>query len=244
MRKIEFFSSVDGVADAFPIKPASEFTFKWVEATRRDYKEYVKKEVGRGVHVYRCPGIFDVMGTGYIVPLPWDIRIETNGDEENFKWEIPTADIVDLFKAEIVIGHSPKGSSKFMPVKPGSLETIIKINSPWHIIAPSDVKFLIIPIPYPDSYDFESVIGILDPSISSELNFQLRWNVLNGNYTIKAGTPMFQIIPLANERFDFDIRNMNDKDKKWLEKRRYFNNSTFLMNRPLIRKMYQKFFGV
>jgi len=244
MRKIEFFSCVDGVADAFPIKPATEFNFKWVEATRRDYKEYVKKEVGRGSHVYRCPGIFEVMETGYIVPMPWDIRIETNGDDENFKWEIPSADITNLFEAEIAIGHSPKGSTKFMPVRPGSLETVIKINSPWHIIAPSDIKLLIIPIPYPDTYEFENVIGILDPSISSELNFQLRWNVLNGKHTIKAGTPMFQIIPLSPERFDCDVRNMNEKDEKWLKKRRYFNNSTFLMNRPLIRRMYQKFFGL
>lgn len=243
MRKIEFFSSIDGLQDAFPIKLASEQNFKWVDQARKNYKSHVQQEEGRQAHIYRCPGIFDVMESGYIIPMPWDLTIETNGMED-FKWHVPTGDIVDLFHHTVASGHKPGTTSNLLPPKAGSFDTVIKINTPWNIIAPPDVKFLMIPIPYPDSYEFEGLIGILDPGLSTEVNVQLRWNIPEGRYTIKAGTPLAQLIPLTSEKFMLETRYMTDKDERWLKKRQYFNNATFLMNRPLLKKMYAKFFGI
>lgn len=242
MRKIICFSSVDGVADAFPIDHARNFKFKWVDTVRKDYKEAAEKnQYKKFNHLARCPGVFDLMNTGYIIPMPWDITIETDGDGMNFAWSLPTKDIEDLFESPIITGHMPNGIAKNLPTRPFSLDSIIKLNTPWHIITPPGVKFIMVPIAYPDSFEFENVIGILDTSISSEVNLQLRWNVTNGIHTIKAGTPMVQLIPLTDEKFVLEVRNQTEKDKQWLKKRRYLNNCTYFMKRTMIQSVYHKF---
>ena len=58
------------------------------------------------------------------------------------------------------------------------------------------MKFLFLPMPYPDHYDWESSSGVLEPALSSELNVQLYWNVEEGERFIKAGTPLMQIVPI------------------------------------------------
>jgi hypothetical protein len=245
MRKVLFFSSVEGVADAYPIKPAREFKFKWVEAAQHDYKNYLKSNLpGTTHHLRRCPGIFELMDTGWIVPIPWDFVVKTErSDSNNFGWEIPSGDILHIFPGEPASGHMGDGIARSLPKKPNTLESIVKINTPWSIAAPEGVRFLIIPLPYPDSYEFESTMGILDPATSTEVNFQLRWNVLNGEHLIKAGTPMMQIIPLTDEKFETIVRDATEDDNKWLKRRRYLQNNTFILDKPMLRKVYNKFFG-
>jgi hypothetical protein len=243
MRKITFFSTINGVADAFPIQPARNFKFNWVDSVREDFKsqnERIKRE--KVNHLARCPGVNEIMNIGYIIPMPWDITIETDGDLLNFGWSIPSKDIQDIFDSPVITAHHPNGVAKGLPIKPNAMESIIKLNTPWHAIVPEGVKFLMIPIPYPDTFEFENVSGVLDVSISSEINFQLRWYVTEGIHTIKAGTPMVQLIPMTEEKFDLEVRNVDENDKIWLEKRRYLNNCTFTMKRNLIQSLYRKFF--
>lgn len=244
MREIVFFSMINGVADAFPIDHAKNFKFNWAESARKDYKEKIEIDPGiRFNHLYRCPGIFDLLNNGFIMPLPWDVTIETNGDGEHFAWSFPSNDLQSLFQPPLLTGHFADKTAKYLPHKPGTLKTIIKLNTPWHVIVPEDVKFMMIPIPYPDNYDFENVPGILDPSLSSEINFQLRWNVLDGIRTIRAGTPMAQIVPMTNEKFKLTVRNGTAKDLEWVEKRKYLNNCTMAIKRPMVQNLYKKYFN-
>ena len=234
---------MNGVADAFPIIPAKSASFNWVEKSRNDYKKELEQNKGtRFPHLYRCPGIFEISSLGYIMPMPWEVSIETKGDGKHFAWSFPSEDLQSMFQPPLITSHFADKTAKFLPMKPNSLESIIKLNTPWHCIVPEDVKFLMLPIPYPDNYDFENVPGVLDNSISSEINFQLRWNILDGIRTIKAGTPMAQLIPLTSERFKLTVRNATSKDLEWIRKRNYFNNCTMTINRPLIQKMYKQFF--
>jgi hypothetical protein len=244
MREIVFFSTVNGVADAFPINYSKNFKFDWVEAVRKDYKEELdKNKHTRFNHAYRCPGIFDLMGQGFIIPMPWDVSIETRGDGKDFAWSFPSGDLQEIFDSPLITGHRSDAIAKNLPINPGSLSTIIKLNTPWHIIAPADVKFLMISIPYPDTFEFESAMGILDPGISSEINFQLKWNILDGIYTIRAGTPMVQLIPLTDEKFKLTVRNGTAKDLEWVKKRKYLNNCTIMLKRPMIQNLYKKYFS-
>lgn len=243
MREIVFFSTMNGVADAFPIVPAKNFSFNWVEKSRNDYKKELEKNKGtRFPHLYRCPGIFDIMSSGYIMPMPWDVTIETKGDGKHFGWNFPSEDLQTMFRPPLITSHFADQTAKYLPIKPNTLETIIKLNTPWHCIVPENVKFLMLPVPYPDDYDFENVPGLLDNSLSSEINFQLRWNILNGVKTLKAGTPMAQLIPLTTEKFKLVVRNANDRDLEWIEKRNYYNNCNMVINRPLMQKLYRKYF--
>ena len=243
MRTIEFFNIVQGVADIYPVIKSSEYRPSWVSACKKDYDEKKANMDGdKFFHTYRCPGIFDLMTYGYILTCPWDVTIETNGDGEDFRWRVPSPELSNLLGDEPIQGHMSTAIAKTLPVKEGRLRSVIKFTTGWHIIAPKGVKFLIIPLPYPDTFEFESATGVLDPSISTELNAQVYWNVTNGRHTVKAGTPLCQFIPLTDEKFKIETRNATSEDYKWVEKRRYFLNMHFTTRRNVFKELYRKIF--
>jgi len=241
MRTIEFFSTVDGLADACPIIPAKDYTAKWMAAARQDYIEELKMQTGKWSHIYQCPGIFDLFNHGYIIPMWHDVSIKTNGNATGFSYLMPTDSLEKIIPSNPV-GKHIDGLDKFIPSRPWSLNNVIKLNTPWNVIAPKGIKFLLIPISYPDSFEFEAAPGILDPGYSSEINLQIHWNILNGEYVLKAGTPMAHLIPLSEENFNMVCRTMNEHDKKWIHKRTFFNHFTFKLKRNLIKEVYYKHF--
>lgn len=245
MKKIEFYSKISGVPDLYPIVEAKDALPAWAKSARDSYIKKKENTVGRMNHIYQCPGIFDLFRHGYIVPMWHDLIITTNGSKDEFTWTIPEAQLaeLDIERQGHIVESQSNGLGSVVPIKPWSLDTLIKINTPWHIVAPRGVKFLIIPIAYPDSFEFESSIGILDPGYSNEINIQLYYNVPKGNVMIKAGTPLAQIIPLSEQKFELVCREMNAIDSLWLKKNKYFNAANFKIRRNFIKEIYYKHFG-
>lgn len=240
MPKIEFVSLVEGVADAYPIYEAKNFRTKWMKAALQEYKD--KKTKGEMFnHIALCPGIFDLYNYGYIVPMWHEAMIETIDDSGHFRWTIPDGEALKIDGVEHVIGSHTDEIKNSLPKRPYSMPGVIKFNTPWRIIAPRDTKFLMIPINYPDEYMFEAATGILDIGISNEINVQVHWNV-KGVGTVKAGTPMCQLIPLSNEKYDFVVRDATNHDKLWEKKRRYINGATFFPNRQKLKELFYKHF--
>lgn len=240
--KIEFFSTVDGLAEACPIIPASEYRAAWMKRAQSDYKDKIKKSEGRLNHIYQCPGIFDLAKTGFIVPMWHDVAIEPH-EGGDFKYTIPSSDLIDLSFGKEIISRQTTGVETLMPVRPWTFGPLLKINMPWHVIAPKGVKMLMIPFPYPDSFEIESSIGMLDPSVSSEINVQAYCNVQRGRFVLKAGTPLAQLIPLTEKNYELVVRNATEKDLKWERKRKFLMNYTFTLKRNLIKDIYYKYFG-
>lgn len=243
MKKIEFFSTVDGLADACPIIKASEYRPAWMSLAREEYIKMKKQRNDRFSHVYQCPGIFDLYNHGFIVTLWHDVIIKTNGDDKGFAWIIPASDLTELNEKKTLITTHDNSIGKFIPVRPGSIPQVVKFNTPWHVVAPKGVKFLMMPIAYPDSFEFESTVGILDPGISSELNIQVNWNIKYGERTLKAGTPLAHLIPLSEESFDMECRTATELDLRWLKRRNFLNNFTFKPKRNMIKDFYYKHFS-
>ena len=243
MKKIEFYSTVPGLPDLFPIVNAKEAMPAWAKAARDSYIKKKKQSIGGMNHVYQCPGIFDLLNQGYVVPMWHDVIINTNGDPDSFNWTVPTSDLADLTPEVNLIEPQSNGIGAIMPIKPWSLNTLIKVNTPWRVVAPRGVKLLMLPIAYPDRFEFESSIGILNPGHSNEINIQLYYNVQKGDVMIKAGTPLAHIIPLSESNFDLVCREMNNIDKLWQAKKKYFSNATFKLKRNVIQDLYYKHFG-
>ena len=242
MDTIEFFSVAPGLPELFPIIPASQYRAQWMIAAKNDWVETKQKYTkSRLTHLYQCPGIFDLFNHGYIIPLWHDLLIKTDGNNKNFSWSIPSGTLNNYRGKEVVGTHKP-GLDKFLPKRPWSLDQVVKLDTPWNVIAPKGVKFLMLPIAYPDDFTFENAIGILDPSISTEVNLQLHWNNVKGETLLKAGTPIGHLIPLTEKKYDLVVREMNDHDRRWLEKRNFFMSVFFRENRNLLKDFYYKHF--
>lgn len=229
--KLEFFSTVDGVADAHPILPAREVIPKWVTKARAEYLSDKQKS-----NIFRCPGIMEVFMSGYIVPAWHDVKLESGGEHLNAY--VPNYELENLLGYP-PISHQPGDTiAKHLPKRPWSHQDIFKVNTPWHV--KSKVKFMMIPLPYTDSFEIESTIGIWDPAISSEINIQLYVNVI-GTFDIKAGTPLCQLIPMTEKTCELIVRDMNVADEKWIKRRKYLNNMNFVLNRSVIKNAYRAF---
>lgn len=237
--KIEFFSKVDGLADAFPVIPASQYQARWMTTCRNDFKQ--QKHTLQPSHLQLCPGIFEIFKHGFMVPMWHDAVIKTTRDRDDFDYVLPSKHLAELRGGD-PIGTHPYNITKFLPKRHYSKHAIVKMNTPWNVIAPPGVKFLVLPIPYPDTHELESAIGILDPAISTEINFQCYLNISEGEFVVKAGTPIMYLIPLTEHDYELVVRDMTEKDAKWLKKRDYLNIFGFKLNKQKLKEAFYKHF--
>jgi hypothetical protein len=235
MKKIEFFSSVPGLVETFPIVAAKHCLPDWIAYAKADYNKKEKHDL----HIMRCPGIVEVLASGYIIKAWHDFNLTCT--EDNITVHIPNRAIHDLLGRETIQIQSHHSIAKFFPERPWSQRSILKINTPWQVFAPKGVKFMMIPLPYNEQMLFESCIGILDPALSTELNIQGYWNSGIGTQTIKAGTPLVQLVPLTDKTYDFVVRDMTERDEKWIKISSYLNMFSFSFNRGKMREAYNSF---
>ena len=242
--KIEFFHNEPSIIDNFPIIESKDLKLNWVHKTKQDYQNIVK-ESGKlpYLHLSRCPGIFDLFKYGYIVSLHKDIIVQPESNT-TFRCQVlmenlsPEDEWIDGFGIK-----EQNESRNLMPNPPWSRDFIIKIDTGWHVIAPKGLKLMVLPIAYPDTFDFTSAIGILDPTISTQVNFQIFWNGTEPETLIKAGTPLGHIIPLSERKYQMVQRIMNQQDRKWIAKTKNLRSSSFWSYtiRKKMVNMYNKF---
>ena len=233
MSKIEFFSIVDGLTDTYPVLNSKSIMPSWLKTAQQEYSQMEKYDF----HIARCPGIVDVLTTGYIVRAWHDVAVRSGPSSlETFAPDIVLEQLIEKPALQVQKGDSV---AKHIPKRPWSNKSILKINTPWHII--SDCKFMMLPISYTDQFEFESCIGILDPSVSSEINIQGYVNGV-GEFTIRAGTPFCQLIPISQQTYDLVVRDATEHDRKWIARRKYYNSIGFNLNKNIVSKAYNKFF--
>lgn len=228
--KIEFYSTVPGVADTFPVQEAKECIPSWMSLARQEYLKD-KSEI----NVFRCPGIVDLLTTGFIVSAWHDIELGQLQDG-HLHGRCPSAELENLLGYPPVQVQGGDSIGKHLPKRPWSHQDILKINTPWCVNVPKGVKLMILPISYTDNLQFESTIGILDPAISNDINIQGYINALG---PIKAGTPIAHIVPMTERKYNLVVREMNAKDKIWQAKKKFFNNFSFILNRSKIKQAYE-----
>ena len=219
--KIEFFHIEPSIIDSFPIIESKDLKLDWVKRVREDFQ----KEQESATHLVRCPGIFDLFKYGYIVSLHKDVSI-VQESKDKFGWQFVqrnqfhTHNFNELFQLQGV----NQQISDMLPKPSWAANFMIKIDTGWHIVAPKGIKFIMLPIAYPDTFDFTSAIGILDPSINS----QIFWNIVDKKETIlPAGTPLGHLIPLTEKKYKMVQRVMDQHDLKWVEKFYSLLNTSF-----------------
>lgn len=182
--KLRFFNIIDGVAANYPITAASPQR-DWLKQPNEDLtrlRTQLKSNrcpfTRRIGNVAKCPGIHSITSAGYTIPTPVDIRIVSSSD--NIHIDLPS-------DVPILINYH---------TLPYTQQKIIKFDFGWRVQASNDILLQFMPIPYTEENRFTSTVGLLDPTISSTLNVQVYWNILDGVHIIRAGTPMTQLLPI------------------------------------------------
>jgi hypothetical protein len=211
---IRFTNFIPGVCEIYPIQPSGKIKFNWISKCSNS---------AESKNTVRCPGINDMMRRGFIITAPFDFTIKTD-NKEKFEWKMPVDPntLTNLNLGNYISYHSKSQLREHTPSRVDSLDIILKINTYWSLIASDDLIFLQMPVPYPDHDLFSAVLGIIDSDKYYSLIIQIDWHKIGETHTIKAGTPLCQLIPIQrNLLVDYSVEEASEDDIKMYQKYSY-----------------------
>jgi len=185
--------------------------------------------------IIRCPGIKDLMNSGYTVRMWADFYIDlpknhpASAKELQYGWGRNLQNLPELSQ---FCGVSSHHHSQFPNIfnKARTYPLIIKLNFPWKVKAPRGVAFYMLPEYYSDNDNFAITPGVFDTTYTNQVICNLQIFMQEGRLIIPAGTPMCKLIPFyKNENFNTSITNIKDSGTQVITEQihtlRSFNNN-------------------
>ena len=231
--KLEFICTSPGVEEVMPIIRASEYKHSWIAKAVQDMKTNgsiaaphrrpfdtpslmpgQKNTDNEERHTAKCPALQMVQNTGWIMRLHQDVKIQTIGNGEDIKFDIP----FQSQQEPIVSGHMTHSFYPFFENWPkDTMKKIVKINLPWHARIPKGYKLLQTHPFLLDDNRFTTMSGVLDPhlGLANVGTIPMFWHTTNDDEEIilKAGTPLAQFILIPKEEPDFTQVDLNEDPK-------------------------------
>ena len=213
--EIKFIAGYDelnvSVAKLYPPYPAAKQLPEW-------YKDlpsiYESKDIPGGPtkSAKTCPGIFDMLRSGYIIPAWSDMAWQYNPDEdypENMKEAYPK---IISSNDHLRVRYHEAQQIQGCPMNHGQNRPhnkFVKLHSPWYIESPEDISIMYIHPYFRRSTDYTVMPGIIDPWIdkisNKEVNIFIELHSPNTEIWIKAGDPLVQVIPFRRENYRLNI---------------------------------------
>ena len=250
---IRFYSMDAGVAEFYPLYPSQKLKRQWrINALKESYKnksdcpvmalketfDNLKME-DKGIkeHAATCPAITQVMDSGWILPAPADFAIRPDKEKGTFQWVTRQLFVGGKYVTSH-IERQTDGMRDLVNKAQPTLGQVVKLETPWRVMAHPDIVLLQIPVSYSDDKRFSAPTGIVDPSYSYEINLQLFWHALDGDEIVTAGTPLCQWIPIPRKWLDTKevnvvIETANDADFKSETMMDYLKTKSFIENTKL-----------
>ena len=219
--KIKFSHFNPALTELYPAVLGNDYAMDWVKAERKKWHSYDEKIKSETSSILRCPGIFEMYSKGFFIQQPYDISFTLKDNDI----QVSTPDLMSLFDNNRVVGrqqnevffHKPNESA-VMPLREGTLHNIANIPTGFQLL--SSVPLLILPVPYPDQYEWECSTGILETHKSVEVNLQVYLNNYKGEkektWKINAGDNVIFAIPLTSDNWVIE-NQLTTKEKLWVE---------------------------
>ena len=156
--------------------------------------------------IQTCPGRFELYKKGFIIPLWSDLYIQVNEEGE---WKYQFSDL----ESKIAEHPWPQYSSM---CKEGEFSHL-KLVSPWVLDSPEDVDFIAIKPAWEIKalHGLEILPGILNFYHQHSTNINLfikNSKEKKQEFFLKAGTPLFHIIPLSDRKVELEVKAVDSSD--------------------------------
>jgi hypothetical protein len=221
--KVTFHCKLPEVLEQYPIVPAKSVKFNWLRQSAVDFKNMAEQK-GKYESVagtVKCSGLQNIMQRGWILSSWFDLTIRTSQEDgDRFDYAIPTS--IDLYlnetkwKYKLVSWFSDSEAALRVPMPQNSLQSLIKIGTPWTVSVPKGQALLMMPLPYPDQPEFSAVHGIIEPGDFYDINAIIAIHRRPGELFIPAGTPLCQmmVIDLEDPAVEQQVQSpQNRKDE-------------------------------
>lgn len=196
---IDCFTNFKGITKLFPIEPAGSFTPSWFSKLPTTVKSSTGAEVGT---VKLCPGITDTLKAGIVIPVWCDMFVDCANNT------------VKTEPNEMADQHPPWQWGNHTVFKDYHH---LKIGSPWRFKEKSGAKFMMTNTFWNDPQkNYIVPNGILDFKYQTTTNVNI-WIPKNTflpkqSFTLVAGTPLVQIIPLEDKEIIIHMHEVSDEE--------------------------------
>lgn len=178
---------------------ASKAVPEWWRGLPRDLMPKPGVSEFPGGTIKQCSPVFDIIHAGYIIPLPFDLHVQSEGDQINFNWRWAPGTYVE--------GHSIEQ----VPIYGGAW----KLINPWIIKTPPGTSVIITHPHHRVELPYRALDAIVDTdTYHNQVNFPFIWT--GGDYegVIRAGTPFVQVIPFRREQWTMKTGVIQEEDAK------------------------------
>lgn len=213
--KVEFLCTADVALIQYPIIEARKFMPEWfTQATTEHAKDMLLLKQSNDVNAIRdvskCNGIRKLLKTGWVVRAYQDIHLQIVGTQ--FIWTTPL-DQVQLNNIPLVEHHSTDSFKKCPHLE--NKTPILKIQLPWLVKIPKGYNMMQLPLAYWNETRFTTATGIFDRQFGfMQINVQLLWEGGDGEFLIKAGTPLAHLILVPEINVSHTVRLVTEKEAR------------------------------
>lgn len=191
---IEYASKPEPMSKNFPLwwRKQEPYVGGEKRVVNGQYNETVKK----------CPGILDLLVTGYLLKTPCDIYVDTTEDKLQFQ-------VHDAHK-ECVTIHTREQVGNWDFDRSVWSDDIFRIHPMWVVTTQKGYSTLFIHPSFHNDLPFDIVPAIIDTDMyPSDGPFSMRFKK-GFKGVIEAGTPLVQCIPYKREHFEANILEKPD----------------------------------
>lgn len=215
MKELLFYTTIKGIEKTMPIITSKEYKHSWI-------KKAMDNELSK--NVTRCPGIFKIKNEGWLIRTWQDIKLSIK--DSQYQWQTPLNQktLSTHFEFDQIDHHGEIFLYDHFDNWPkNTFSKIIKINTPWVVDVPKGYLLHQIHPAYLDENRFTAVPGTYTSETGLNcLNVPVFWHATEGEFLIKAGTPIAQLILTKKEDINYKI-SVASESKQFLIKERLTN---------------------
>lgn len=152
-----------------------------------------------------CPSFTEIFNEGFVLPAHADMHFKLNENEH--VWTISNNDFE-------LSGHPNYQYVEYLDND--MIKATFKIPYPWLCIVPKGYSIRQVPMLYHHNTDWHIAYGTYRGDQIADIHLQVMITSDSDEVLIRQGEPLCYLIPFKRERFDIDIKPMNDKYKKVL----------------------------
>lgn len=144
-----------------------------------------------------CVPVTDMLTTGYILPLPFDLHVRSRkGERPLFSWRFAPEEFISEHGIEQV------------PIYGGAW----KMSNPWLIKTSPGTSCLFLHPTHRPELPFHTLEAVVDTdTYTNHVNLPFLWPDQDYDGVLRAGTPWAQVIPFAREPWTMSVHAMTDK---------------------------------
>jgi hypothetical protein len=205
------FSTHENLKQLVPaVRPA---LFSIPAEYRRLSARYDNPEAARASTVKACLPYFDAMTSGFIIPLPLDIRITVS--EGSLRYVHAASEYAPDGRRSnnaTWLGHHPSAQGTDAMAE----RAILKLMSPYYIKTRRGWGSLFLPLLNRDT-PLAAIAGLVDTSkYRSLVNIPFLWDGSDGDFEFSQGEPLAQVIPvpLGNYRYSYEAISAAEAEQR------------------------------